>query len=109
MGFKAAIAKIFAGINAKTEKNWIDHPIEIQNKIFQELISTGRQTQFGKEHNFACINTYEDFKKQVPIRDYEALKSYIDLIRNGNSDVLWVGKPIYFAKTSGTTSGSKYI
>lgn len=109
MGFKSQIAKIFAGISSKTEEKWITHPVEAQNKIFRELISTGKQTQFGKDHGFEKIQTYEDFKNHVPIRDYEALKSYIDCVREGNPDVLWKGKPLYFAKTSGTTSGSKYI
>lgn len=109
MGFKSEIARIFAGINSKSEEKWIKHPVEAQTKIFRELISTAKQTQFGKDHGFEKIQTYEDFKNQVPIRDYEALKSYIDLIRNGKSDVLWKGKPLYLAKTSGTTSGSKYI
>src|SRR5690606_9370509 len=109
MGFKSEIARIFAGINSKSEEKWITHPVETQTKIFRELISAGKQTQFGKDHGFEKIQTYEDFKNQVPIRDYEALKSYIDLIRNGKSDVLWKGKPLYLAKTSGTTSGSKYI
>ena len=63
----------------------------------------------GKNHNFSAISSTEDFAKQVPIRDYEALKEYIEKVKNGENDVLWPGKPIYFGKTSGTTSGAKYI
>lgn len=109
MGLKAQIAKIFANVNYKKEQNWIDHPIETQNKIFQKLISDGSKTRFGKDHQFESIRNYEDFKNKVPINDYEELKPYIERILKGENDVLWKGKPIYFAKTSGTTSGAKYI
>lgn len=109
MGLKAKIAQIFAQIISKSEKKWIENPIEFQSKIFNKLISVGTETKFGKDHHFEKIQSYEDFKKQVPIRDYEDLKPYIELIKEGKSDIIWKGKPIYFAKTSGTTSGTKYI
>lgn len=109
MGLKAEIAKIFAKYNYKKEKNWINHPIETQEKIFHKLITEATKTQFGKDHQFHSIKSYEDFKSKVPINDYEGLKSYIENILKGESDVLWKGKPTYFAKTSGTTSGAKYI
>lgn len=109
MGFKAQIAKIFAKLNYNKEKRWIDHPVEAQERIFHKLISEASKTQFGKDHHFESIKTYEDFKKNVPIRDYEKLKPYIDTILNGKNHILWKGKPTYFAKTSGTTSGAKYI
>lgn len=80
-----------------------------QQNIFKELIKTAKDTQFGKDHGFASIQSYEDFKKQVPIRDYEQIKPYIEKIKEGKHNILWKGKPIYFAKTSGTTSGVKYI
>jgi len=73
------------------------------------LIQSAKHTTFGKDHNFDKINSYEAFKAQVPIRDYEGLKNYIELIKEGKSDILWKGIPKYFAKTSGTTSGVKYI
>lgn len=80
-----------------------------QEAILQQLIKVGRLTQFGKDHHFDDIDNYETFKKAVPIRDYEQIKTYIELIKQGKQNVLWKGKPIYFAKTSGTTSGVKYI
>lgn len=80
-----------------------------QQKVFNYLLSQGKSTIFGKDHNFQHIKNYEDFKKEVPIRDYEALRPYIDRMVAGEKDILWKGKPLYFAKTSGTTSGSKYI
>ena len=73
------------------------------------LVKGAAKTAFGIDHNFDSIKSYEDFKKNVPIRDYEDLKPYVERIIQGESDVLWKGKPVYFAKTSGTTSGTKYI
>ncbi len=90
-------------------KKWSSKPFETQRKVFQNLISQAKDTAFGKEHSFDTIQSYDDFKKQVPLRDYESLKPYIDLMIQGRSDILWKGKPLYFAKTSGTTSGAKYI
>lgn len=80
-----------------------------QELILKNLVKTATKTQFGKDHSFEKINNYEDFKTAVPIRDYEMLKPYIEKIKEGQHNVLWKGKPIYFAKTSGTTSGVKYI
>ncbi len=83
--------------------------VEDQQSIFNNLIKVAAKTEFGKEHGFENIKSYEDFVKQVPIRDYEAFKPYIERIKQGKHNVLWKGQPIYFAKTSGTTSGVKYI
>ena len=83
--------------------------VEDQQRILKDLIKTGKGTQFGKDHGFQDVSSYEDFKKAVPIRDYEAFRPYIDLIKQGQHNILWKGQPIYFAKTSGTTSGVKYI
>ena len=80
-----------------------------QQGILKSLIKSAKHTEFGKDHGFESIQSYDDFKKQVPIRDYEQIKSYIEKIKEGRQNVLWKGKPIYFAKTSGTTSGVKYI
>ncbi|MEO0045235.1 MAG: hypothetical protein RL705_426, partial [Bacteroidota bacterium] len=80
-----------------------------QNKVFQELIRQAKNTQFGKDHHFDQIQSPSDFAQQVPVRDYEQLKPYVDRVVKGEENVLWKGKPLYFAKTSGTTSGAKYI
>ena len=77
--------------------------------MFEKLITDAQNTAFGKAHQFAEIKTYEDFVARVPVRDYEALRPYIDRVVEGEKNVLWRGKPLYFAKTSGTTSGAKYI
>ena len=109
MSLKSFAAKIFArNVSRKTAK-WVNHPLETQEAVFKELIHTARTTLFGKEHNFEEIHNHEDFVKNVPIRDYEELKGYVEKVVAGQSDILWPGKPIYFAKTSGTTSGAKYI
>lgn len=88
-----------------------DHkkPIECQQNIFEYLINTAKSTHFGKDHHFDKIKSIDDFQKAVPIKDYENIKPYIEQIIDGTENVLWPGLPIYFAKTSGTTSGSKFI
>ena len=106
---KELLAKPFAKQIQKRVKKWSDKPFETQKKVFQELIASATTTAFGEDHDFVSINTYKDFVKRVPIRDYEALKVYVDRVVTGEENVLWNGKPIYFAKTSGTTSGAKYI
>ena len=90
-------------------KKWANNPLKTQEKVFHKLISKGRKTAYGKDHDFLNIHNYEDFKKRIKVQDYEGLRAYVDRIVAGESDVLWPGKPLYFAKTSGTTSGAKYI
>ncbi len=109
MGIKSFLSKPFAKITINKEQKWIKKPIETQENMLQLLISEAKNTVFGKDHDFENIKTYEDFKERVPVRDYEGLKPYVEQIIAGKQDVLWKGKPLYFAKTSGTTSGAKYI
>jgi hypothetical protein len=109
MSLKSILAKRFAKRVVRKMKKWVDHPVEAQQKVFEELISVGAGTVFGKDHDFISINSHQDFVSRVPVRDYEALRPYVDKVVEGESDVLWKGKPLYFAKTSGTTSGAKYI
>ena len=109
LSLKSALAKPFAKRVYKKVQKWANNPIETQNKVFQELISEATSTLFGQDHDFVSINNHHDFVKRVPVRDYEALKPYVDKVVAGEENILWKGKPVYFAKTSGTTSGSKYI
>jgi len=109
MKIKSFLAKPFAAYIYKQIKKGMETAVEDQQSIFNQLIKVGTKTEFGKDHGFENIKTYEDFVKQVPIRDYEAFKGYIEKIKEGKHNVLWKGQPIYFAKTSGTTSGVKYI
>ncbi len=109
MNIKLILAKPFAKrITARIYKQSND-AVKVQQKVFNNLIKQAQNTVFGKDHNFDKINSYEDFKKQIPIRDYEALKPYVERVIAGEPDILWKGKPLYFSKTSGTTSGVKYI
>ena len=109
MSVKALAARLFASLVHHRSARWIAHPEKAQERTFRHLMRQGLKTRFGKEHGFEGIHTYKDFASRVPVRDYEALKPYVEAILHGESDVLWPGRPVYFAKTSGTTSGSKYI
>jgi hypothetical protein len=109
MSIKSFAAKIFARHIRKKIDKWASNPMETQEKVFRELMEKGKDTAFGKDHGFADISTYDQFQKKVPIRDYEELKPYVDRMVAGEDDILWPGKPLYYAKTSGTTSGAKYI
>lgn len=109
MSIKSILSKPFAKLIAKKVYKDSFNAAQVQQKIFRHLISEAEHTLFGKDHHFSKITSYEDFKQQVPVRDYEALKPYVNKVVDGDPDILWKGKPLYFAKTSGTTSGAKYI
>ena len=109
MSLKSFLATLWASHIRKKIDRWAQNPITTQEKVFKTLIQQAKNTAFGKDHRFAEIHSYEDFVKNVPIRDYEALSPYIERVKNAEENVLWRGKPLYFAKTSGTTSGAKYI
>lgn len=109
MRIKSFFAKIYAHIVKRNIHKWASNPIKTQEIVFQKLIKEAQNTAFGIDHQFSKIKTYTDFKKQVPVKDYEELRPYIDRVVAGEKNVLWKGKPLYFAKTSGTTSGTKYI
>ena len=109
MGIRSFLAAPIASWVAANTRKWSSQPGLFQQRTFERIVSKASNTRFGREHDFASIRTVEDFKKRVPIRDYEGLKSWFDLLLEGGPDILWPGKPVYFAKTSGTTSGTKYI
>ncbi len=109
MSLKSIFAIPFAKQATKQVYKWAKKPHKTQEKVFKKLISSAKNTAFGKDHDFSSIKNYEDFKNRVKVQDYEGLRAYVDRIVAGEKDVLWKGKPIYFAKTSGTTSGAKYI
>ena len=102
-------AKIFAQIIHKKNSKWIKNPLDAQQNTFNYLIEKARNTDFGKDHSFDKIKTHKDFQSSVPVRDYEGLRPYVEKMMKGKPSVLWPGKPLYYAKTSGTTSGVKYI
>ncbi len=109
MGWRSTLSKPLAAYVAAQNKKWVARPQETQQKIFKTLISQAKNTQFGRDHGFADISTYEQFKSLVPISNYEQLRPYIEKVVSGEDDILWPGKPLYLSKTSGTTSGVKYI
>src|SRR5665213_847352 len=109
MGLKAALSRVFAAWINKYLDHIRQNSVALQQKTFLHLINRAKNTAFGRDHQFEQISTYDDFKKRVPVQDYENLRPYIDRITHGEADVLWPGKPEYLAKTSGTTSGVKYI
>jgi hypothetical protein len=109
MGFKSFLAKPYASVVAKRIKKWSARPLEHQRAILSNLLENGRETAFGDDHGLKEVVDHQGFKEAVPIRDYEGLKPYVDRIVQGGRDILWPGQPAYFAKTSGTTSGEKYI
>ncbi len=109
MKIKSFLAKPYASIIHKRIRKEMMTAIGDQEQILKQLLKVGVKTSFGKEHSFKDIATHQEFSHAVPIRDYESIKPYIEEIKQGKENVLWKSKPIYFAKTSGTTSGVKYI
>lgn len=109
MGVKSAAGRIYAKQIMRGVYRWAARPVETQNKQLQNLLKSASATSFAKEHGFDKIRSYSDFKAHVPIRSYEGFKPYIDRIMASESSVTWPGKPLYLCKTSGTTSGTKYI
>ncbi len=109
MKIKSFLARPFANYIYRHIRKGMATAVTDQQNIFNHLIKSAAKTQFGTDHHFLEIKDHDDYIKNVPIRDYEALKVYIEKIKEGKHNVLWKGKPIYFAKTSGTTSGVKYI
>ncbi len=109
MKIKSTLAKPFAAFISRQLKNEAAQAVKLQDALFLQLIKRAASTQFGQQHQFHSIKSYADFKSLVPLRDYEALEPYILDLKAGKQNILWPGKPIYFAKSSGTTSGVKYL
>ena len=109
MGVKAWLSKPLAAYVHKQHQSWIQNPVEAQKAVFEKIIREAQHTAFGREHRFSEIRTHADFVKAVPVQDYEGLSRFFNRVKEGEKDILWPGKPIYLAKTSGTTSGTKYI
>lgn len=109
MKIKSFLAKPYAAIIHSKIRKGMATAIADQQAILEQLLKVGSKTSFGIQHKLKDVKDYEGYKQAIPIRDYESFKPFIEEIKNGNSNVLWKGKPLYFAKTSGTTSGVKYI
>jgi len=109
MGVKASLSIPYAKFLVQKRKKWLKKPVETQTNTLLALVKKAESTVFGKDHHFDTVSDYNSFKKNVPIRDYEGLKKYVDRMVSGEENILWPGKPLYLSKTSGTTSGAKYI
>jgi hypothetical protein len=109
MGLKSLIILPFARIWASRIKQKSKRAIQSQDYWFKTLVKRGASTQFGRDHGLKPTMDYEQFKASVPLTDYEGLNGYVSRIIAGEANVLWPGLPLYFAKTSGTTSGTKFI
>ncbi|MFM2136537.1 MAG: hypothetical protein RL021_1937, partial [Bacteroidota bacterium] len=109
MGLLSLISRPLAALTAASIRSWSRKGVEVQEKVFHQLIAKGRRTAFGRDHDFGSIHNHSDFRKRVPVRDYETLAPYLERVKQGEENVLWPGQPLYLTKTSGTTSGIKYI
>lgn len=109
MNLKSLLAKPFAQYIHKQIRRNSANALSDQENVLKQLIKVGKGTVLGKDHHLEAVNSYEEYRQAIPIRDYELLKPYIQQVKEGKENILWKGKPIYFAKTSGTTSGVKYI
>lgn len=109
MGIRSVLSKPLARWVVSRQQEWMHKPGAAQQRWFEQLVEQGRKTAFGADHRLADVRTVEEFRQAVPVRDYEDLKPYIQRVVAGEENVLWPGKPVYLAKTSGTTSGVKYI
>ena len=109
MGIKSLLSLPFSKHVVRKNTHWKNNAVKVQNELLLSLIKQAQNTQFGKDHNFSEITNYTQWKAIVPVRDYEGLKNYIQEIIEGKENILWPGVPLYFCKTSGTTSGTKYI
>lgn len=109
MGIKSKASRMLASIIVPRIRKDAARAAACQRSVLENLISTARNTAFGKAHHFSEIRNHQDFRQAIAISDYEDLKDWIERSKNGEEDVLWPGKPMYFCKTSGTTSGTKYI
>lgn len=109
MGIRALLSQPLARFIVSQQQEWISRSVEVQEEWRKKIVKQAQDTKFGKDHFFKDIVSYSDFQSAVPVSDYEDLKGYIAEVKHGESNILWPGKPLYFAKTSGTTSGTKYI
>lgn len=109
MQWKSALLKPFIRWIVRRESVWKKDPLGTQDRVFRKLMKGLARTQFGREHSITESTSRAEYSSLVPIRSYEELRPWVDRIISGEKDVLWKGKPVYFAKTSGTTSGAKFI
>ncbi|RMZ61016.1 hypothetical protein D1632_03340 [Chryseobacterium nematophagum] len=106
---KKKAALIWAKKHVQKAEEFKKNAAKNQEEVLLSLVDTAKKTLFGREHDFENIHTIQEFQEKVPVSDYEDIKPYIERVKKGQANILWIETPEYFAKTSGTTSGSKYI
>ncbi|HEX8428663.1 GH3 auxin-responsive promoter family protein [Hymenobacter sp.] len=109
MGLKSALSRPLAAFVTNRYQQWQKDPLGTQQRVLRGIVAKASDTAFGQEYDFGAVRSAKDLARQVPVRDYEALAPYFERVKHGEANVLWPGKPLYLAKTSGTTSGAKYI
>src|SRR5690606_10479771 len=107
--FKKNIALIWAKKHVRSTEEFKQNPQKKQEELLLSFVEKASKTLYGREHDFENIHSVKDFQERVPVADYEDLRPYIERVKRGQANILWTDTPEYFAKTSGTTSGSKYI
>ncbi|MEI3788356.1 MULTISPECIES: GH3 auxin-responsive promoter family protein [unclassified Chryseobacterium] len=107
--FKKNVALVWAKKHVQKTGEFKKNSVKNQEALLLALVKTAQKTLFGREHDFENIQSIKEFQDRVPVSDYEDLKPYIERVKKGQANILWMETPEYFAKTSGTTSGSKYI
>ena len=104
------IGKFYFNTRIPSIDRFINNPAEAQQGVFAYLLNRGANTEFGKAHHFIDIKNYQDFKKNIPLQDYETLKPFFKRMQASEADILWPGTIRWFAKSSGTTNdASKFI
>lgn len=109
MAFLNSIASWFMKKRMHQIDLFMKYPHEVQDEWQHKLIKAGKDTEFGKKYHFASIDSYYDFKEQIPLQDYETLKPFIERVRKGEQNILWNTEIKWFAKSSGTTDKSKFL
>lgn len=106
---KSAIANPYARIVTKAVMRRALDAVATQRAVLKQLLGAGARTAFGRDHDLGNVQDHAALVQAVPLRDYEGFRPYVERIIGGEQDVLWPGAPLYLCKTSGTTSGAKYI
>ncbi len=106
---KRKIALQWAKKHVREAENFKNNAVNDQENLLLSLVKTAEKTLFGRAHQFEEIKSIKNYQQRVSVADYEELKPYIEKVKRGERNILWTDTPEYFAKTSGTTSGAKYI
>ena len=110
MNLTSIVNKLYFQPRRRDLERYINEGEAVQREILQYLVKRGKDTEYGRNHLFSTIKSYEDFAQNIPVNTYEELKDDIDRMRHGEKDILWPGQVKWYAKSSGTTNDkSKFI